>query len=234
MEKKMGKKWSLKEYGKSVMRELLKEPGKKDEGKLTRLEDLKMDDLKREKVRLDLEERKTLGEARELEAQKRNLFEEGIKVSGTREAKIIARKLKETDGLAANLDRLLDSLSQQTRIITGLIQAKDLARIQKESGIGALLGNFDMEDLVVFVDECFIDGEFNTAKMKEMQDVFNRPGLDRMKDDDQDITEIMKQFEQAREARDNPDAIDEKYRALNNQMEEKRKAKESPQFGEEL
>jgi hypothetical protein len=142
--------------------------------------------------------------------------------------------LKETDGLAANLDRLLDSLSQQTRIITGLIQAKDLARIQKESGIGALLGNFDMEDLVVFVDECFIDGDFNTAKMKEMQDVFNRPGLDRMKDDDQDITEIMKQFEQAREARDNPDAIDEKYRALNSQMEEKRKAKESPQFGEEL
>ena len=230
----MGKKWSLKEYGKNVMRELLKEPRKKDEGKLTRLEDLKMDDLKREKVRLDLEERKTLGEARELEAQKRNLFEEGIKVSGTREAKIIARKLKETDGLAANLDRLLDSLSQQTRIITGLIQAKDLARFQKESGIGALLGNFDMEDLVVFVDECFIDGEFNTAKMKEMQDVFNRPGLDRMKDDDQDITEIMKQFEQAREARDNPDAIDEKYRALNSQMEEKRKAKESPQFGEEL
>jgi hypothetical protein len=46
MEKKMGKKWSLKEYGKNVMRELLKEPGKKDEGKLTRLEDLKMDDLK--------------------------------------------------------------------------------------------------------------------------------------------------------------------------------------------
>ncbi len=42
----MGKKWSLKEYGKNVMRELLKEPGKKDEGKLTRLEDLKMDDLK--------------------------------------------------------------------------------------------------------------------------------------------------------------------------------------------
>ena len=228
----MSTKRSLKEYGKSVMRELLKEPDKKGGAKMTRLEDLKMDDLKREKVRLDLEERKTLNEARELEAQKRSLFEEGIKSSGTREAKIIARKLKETDGLAANLDRLLDSLSQQTRIVSGLIQAKDLARIQKESGVGALLGNFDMEDLVVFVDECFLDGEFNTTKMKEMLHVFNQPGFDPIKDEDQEITAIMKEFEKARDARDNPEAIDEKYRALNNRMEENRKAKENPQFGE--
>jgi len=232
MERKMSTKRSLKEYGKSVMRELLKEPDKKGGAKMTRLEDLKMDDLKREKVRLDLEERKTLNEARELEAQKRSLFEEGIKSSGTREAKIIARKLKETDGLAANLDRLLDSLSQQTRIVSGLIQAKDLARIQKESGVGALLGNFDMEDLVVFVDECFLDGEFNTTKMKEMLHVFNQPGFDPIKDEDQEITAIMKEFEKARDARDNPEAIDEKYRALNNRMEENRKAKENPQFGE--
>ncbi len=225
---------SLWDYGKSILRELVKEPEKIEGNKPARLEDIKVDDLKREKVRLDLEERKTLNEVRDLEAQKRKLFEEGVKASGSREAKIIARKLKEVDGQAANLDRLLDSLSQQTRLINGLIQAKDLARIQKESGIGSMLQNFDLQDLVVFIDNAFIDGEFNQSKMNEMLGVMDRQGLEHSKVEDADINDIMKQFEAAREARDNPEALDQSYKELTDQMEAKRSAKENPQAEEEF
>jgi len=203
----MSIKKSLWEYGKSVLRELIKEPDKAEGKKPARLEDLKLDDMKREKVRLDLEERKTLVEVRDLEAQKRKLFEEGVKAPGTREAKIIARKLKEVDGQAANLDRLLDSLSQQTRLINGLIQAKDLARIQKESGIGAMLQDFDLQELVMFIDNAYIDGEFNQAKINEMLGVLDGHGQDHNKVEDPDITEIMKQFESARDAPGNGLAV---------------------------
>ncbi|MHC1783626.1 MAG: hypothetical protein AB9891_12880 [Anaerolineaceae bacterium] len=230
----MDVKKTLWDYGKNVIRELIKEPEKAQGTKAARLEDLKMDDMKREKVRLDLEERKTLNEVRELEAQKRKLFDEGVKAAGSRESKIIARKLKEVDGQAANLDRLLDSLSQQARLINGLIQAKDLARIQKESGIGAMLQNFDLQDLVVFIDNAFIDGEFNQAKMNEMLGVMDRQGLEHGRVEDQDINDIMKQFEAAREAMDNPEALDHKYQELNDKMEAKRSTKENPQAGEEF
>ncbi|HPS41280.1 MAG TPA: hypothetical protein PK040_01665 [Anaerolineaceae bacterium] len=230
----MSIKKSLWEYGKSVLRELIKEPDKAEGKKPARLEDLKLDDMKREKVRLDLEERKTLVEVRDLEAQKRKLFEEGVKAPGTREAKIIARKLKEVDGQAANLDRLLDSLSQQTRLINGLIQAKDLARIQKESGIGAMLQDFDLQELVMFIDNAYIDGEFNQAKINEMLGVLDGHGQDHNKVEDPDITEIMKQFESARDARDNPAAIDQAFEDLNKSFEEKRSQKEAPQSNEEL
>ncbi len=226
-------KKTMWEYGKSVLRELLKEPEKAEGVKPARLDDLKLDDMKREKVRLELEERKTLNEVRELEAQKRKLFEEGVKSAGSREAKIIARKIKEVDGQAANMDRLLDSLSQQTRLINGLIQAKDLARIQKESGIGAMLQNLDMQELVMFIDNSFIDGEFNTTKMNEMLGVLDRQGLDHNKVEDSDITDIMKQFETAREARDDPEILDQKYQEFNEKMEAKRTAKENPEFEDE-
>lgn len=225
---------TLWDYGKSVLRELVKEPAKLEGTKPARLEDLKLDDMKREKVRLDLEERKTLAEVRDLETQKRKLFEEGIKSAGTREAKIIARKIKEVDGQAANLDRLLDSLSQQTRLINGLIQAKDLARIQKESGIGSMLADFDLQDLVIFIDNAYIDGEFNQAKINEMLGVLDRQGMEHSKVEDQDINDIMKQFEIAREARDNPEVVDQIYQDLNEKMEAKRTVKEDPQVNDGL
>lgn len=230
----MSIKKSLWDYGKNVLRELVKEPEKMGGAKPAHLEDLKLDDMKREKVRLDLEERKTLAEVRELENQKRKLFEEGVKSAGTREAKIIARKLKEVDGQAANLDRLLDSLSQQARLINGLIQAKDLARIQKESGIGAMLENFDLQELVIFIDNAYIDGEFNQAKINEMLGVMDHQGLERSKVEDQDITEIMKQFESARDARDNPEALDQAFEEFNQTFEAKRNVKENPQSNDEI
>ena len=225
-------KKTLWDYGKSVLRELLKEPENSEEIKPARLQDLKMDDMKREKVRLELEERKTLNEVRELENQKRHLFDEGVKATGMREAKIIARKLKEVDGQAANLDRLLDSLSQQARLINGLIQAKELARIQKESGIGAMLQDFDLQDLVMFIDNSFIDGEFNQSKIEEILKVIDRQGLEHSQVEDQDINEIMKSFEEAREARDNPEILDQKFQELNDEMEQKRQIKENPQTEE--
>ena len=226
-------KKSLWDYGKNVLRELLKEPAKAEGSKPARLEDIKMDDLKREKVRLDLEERKTLNEVRELEAQKRKLFEQGVKSAGTREAKIIARKLKEVDGHAGNLDILLDSLSQQARLINGLIQAKELGRIQKESGIGAMLQDFDLQDLVIFIDNAFIDGEFSQEKMQEMLGVLDRQGLERGRVDDQDINEIMRQFEAAREAQDDPEAMDVEFQKLNETMESRRTDKEDLELEDE-
>ena len=225
---------SLWDYGKSVLRELIKEPEKLEGSKPARLEDLKLDDMKREKVRLDLEERKTLTEVRDLEAQKRKLFEEGVRSAGSREAKIIARKIKEIDGQATNLDRLLDSLSQQTRLINGLIQAKDLARIQKESGIGSMLANFDLQDLVIFIDNAYVDGEFNQAKINEMLGVLDRQGMEHSKVEDQDINDIMKQFEIARDARDNPEAVDQIYQEMVENMEAKRASKEEPLANDEL
>lgn len=234
MEAKMSIKKGLWDYGKSVLRELLKEPEKAEGTKAARIEDLKMDDMKREKVRLELEERKTLNEVRELEAQKRRLFEEGVKAAGSREAKIIATKIKNVDGQAANMDRLLDSLSQQARLINGLIQAKELARIQKESGIGAMLQNMDLQDLVIFIDNAYIDGEFNQSKLTEMLSVMDRQGLEHSKVEDQDVTDIMKEWESIREVRDNPEALDRNYQEWNNKREAKRAAKENPQADDEI
>lgn len=225
----MSLKKSLWDYGKSILRELLREPEKAEGSKPASLDDLKLDDLKREKVRLELEERKTLSEVKDLEAQKRRLFDEGVKAAGSRESKVIARKIKEVDSQANNMDRLLDTLSQQMRLINGLVRVKEMARIQKESGIGAMLQDMDLQDLVIYIDNATIDGDFNTAKFDEMLKVVENPVSGRGTAEDQDVKDIMKAFEAAREAQDNPEVLDQKFNEMNQKIEEKRKAKENPE-----
>lgn len=229
----MDVKKTLWDYGKSVIRELVKEPEKAAGAKPARLEDIKVDDLKREKVRLELEERKTLNEVKELEAQKRKLVDDVVKNAGNREAKIIYRKITEIDSHAANLDRLLDSLSQQARLINGLIQVKDLARIQKESGIGAILQDFDLQELVMFIDNAYIDGEFNQEKMNEMLGIMDRQGTERGKVEDEGFANFMSHVEAMREVMDDPQALEQKYQEINENLETKRASKENPQSGEE-
>ena len=87
-----------------------------------RLEDIKLDDLKREKVRLEQEERKMLSDVRNLEAEKRKLFEEGVRNSSEREQRVMARRIKELDEQAKNMDQNLQGISKQMRILNGLMQ----------------------------------------------------------------------------------------------------------------
>jgi hypothetical protein len=227
-------KKSLKDYGMQVLNALLtgKTPEKNARASLN---DLTLDDLRREKVRLDQEERRYLGRVRELEKQKRIFFEEGVRSASEREQKVAARKIKELDVEASSMDRTLDAISKQNRIINGLLQVKERYRFTNESGVSSLLKDLDLQDLIVYIDKASVDGEFQSDKFEELIRALEEsdavvPGLK----EDRDVQDIVTQMQKAREALDNPAAMEQQFSEMTERMKKSSQDKTLEAGEEEL
>ncbi len=181
-------------------------------GEKKTLDDVKLDDLRREKTRLDLEERKMLARIREVESDKKKLFEEGVKNPSEREQKIMARKIKELDVEAKNMDRNLQFFSKQLRIINGFLQLKENQRIIKESGISSVIGDIDLQTLQIYVDQATVDGEFHMDKFSEILGTLEEAGsVTSVASEDDDVMQIVKAMQQAKESEDPARAVSDKY-----------------------
>jgi hypothetical protein len=176
------------------------------------INDITLDELRREKVRLDQEEKKMLNRIRDIESQKKQLFESGVKNPSEREQKIMARKIKELDVEAKNMDRNLEFFSKQLRILNGFVQLKENQRLLSEMGVSSVLGNIDLQDLQIYIDKATLDGEFHLDKFNEILGTLEASGdtLAPMREDD-DVTAIVKAMQQAREAADPSQAVTDKY-----------------------
>jgi hypothetical protein len=228
---------TLKNYGMQVLRELLGPEPKPEAEEISRkanLDDLPLDDLKREKIRLEQEERKMLARLREAENQKRQLFSEGVQKASDREQRVIARRIKELDVEAQNMDRMLQIISKQMRTINGLIQLKERSRLAAESGMGEMLQGIDLQDLIIYIDKASVDGEFQMDKFNELLRVLEEAeAISPQYREDQDVLDIVSAMQQAREAADSPEALEEKYAEFSRQMESKTREKELESFEED-
>ena len=228
-------KKSLKDYGLQILNELLSGKPATAAAKDAKasLQDLSLDDLRREKIRFDQEERKMLGRLREVEEQKRKLFEEGVRNVSEREQRVIARRIKEVDIEAGNMDRMLQAISKQMRIINGLIQVKERYRVLAESGISTMLKDIDLQDLIMYIDKASVDGEFHLDKFDELLNALEEsdsvsPGIK----EDKDVSEIMKAMQQARESADSPEALERQFTEMSKNIKNKEKG-DSLEDGEE-
>lgn len=179
------------------------------------LDDLPLDDLRREKIRLDQEEAKLIRDVEKVEAQKKDLFQKGVNESSQRQQMIVARKIKELDAQAKNMDRQLEFLSRQLRIVNGFMQLKENQRYLKESGLIGVLGKIDLEELQEYVDKASIDGGFQMDKfaailgtMEEGQQVLGQPQAD------EDVMEIVRLMQQAKEAQSSPESVEESFKQV--------------------
>jgi len=227
---------SIKDVGVSILRDILNtiSPEKKAEAapratgtNKASIEDLAIDDLRREKIRLDQEERKLLARLREVEAEKRKLFEDGVRNASEREQRVFARRIKEKDVEASNMDRMLQAISKQMRILNGLIQIKESSRMMNESGIADVLKGLDLQDLVSYIDKASVDGEFHVDKFDEIINAIEEAdSLSPEYKEDKDVMDIMKAMQQAREAADSPEAMEEQFKSMSEEMRHKEKGME--------
>lgn len=228
------KKPGLMDYGVQILRMLLGEKGAAQTaapnakaGKAT-IEDIKLDDLTKEQVRLDQEKRKLLMELRQIEADKRKFFEEGVKNPSDRERAAIAREIKSLDLKAQNKDRILRSIEKQKQIIEGLVLIKERARLMNESGLASVIGNLDLGDLIQYVDRASVDGEFQMRKFDEiLRTLGQADSLTPEIGEDPDVMDILKQMEEASMAADDPSVLEERYRKINQEILQRRREDET-------
>lgn len=191
------------------------------------IENLSLDDLRKEKIRLDQEERKLLARLRDVEAEKKKLFEDGVRNASEREQRVLARRIKEKDVEAENMDRMLQGISKQMRILNGLLQVKERSRVMAESGIADMLKGVDLQDLISYIDKSSVDGEFHVDKFDELIHALEEAdSLSPQFKEDRDVMDIMKAMQQAREAADSPEALEEQFNAMSQEMRQKQKSSE--------
>lgn len=185
-----------------------------------RLEDVTMDDLQREKVRLDQEQRKMLAQLREMEANKKKMFAEAVRNTSQREQMVIARSIKEVELRIEGMDRMMQSISKQLRTVNGLILIKERVRMQSESGLTSLIGTIDLNDLVTYVDKASVDGEFQMNKFDQVLNAMEQAeNISPQYSEDQDVLEILHQIQMAQESGDDPTSLEQHFDELNRRKE---------------
>lgn len=224
---------SLKDYALQVLRDLLNpkadsQPAVTPPKKIS-LHELPMDDMKKEKIRLEQEERKMLARLREVESQKKALFAEGVQKASDREMRVFARRIKDLDVEANNMDRMLQIISKQMRSINGLIMLKERASMASESGLLQLIQGIDLQELLVYIDRASVDGEFQIDKFDELiRALEEADAISPQVSEDKDVLEIVRAMQSAREAGDSPEALEEKYDEFTRLQESKKSTQEEP------
>ncbi len=230
-------KSTIKDLGMQVLSNLFKPasgaPAPSVESVKTKsLKDLHLDDLKREKIRIEQEERKMLERIKGIEDKKRAMFEQGTRDISDRERRVIARKIKDLDVESNNLDRMLQAFSKQMRIITGLTQVKERERVMAGSGMSDMLSDLDLQELIIYIDKASVDGEFQISKLDDLLGALEEAdSLAPEMREEQDVLDIVAMMQKAHEAADSPGAIENQFNELTNKLEAKRtENKESERF----
>jgi len=126
-----------------------------------------LDDLRREKIRLDREEARFVGRSEQIEKQKEQLFQQLVNEPSQIRQTILARKIKERDEEGKGHLRLSRYLGHQLRIVNGLIAIKEEARMMTKEAVG-LLSKIPFDELVSYVENITTDSEFERGRIKEL------------------------------------------------------------------
>jgi hypothetical protein len=159
-------------YAVDVLGELIKEnpdSGIVDETKPENmLDQISLEDLKRKKIGLEQDERMMLLDLREIEKDKRKLFDEGTKNYSNTEREIIANKIKRIEGKATNIKVRLDTNSQKQEVIEGLIDLKREATLLTESTGDTFLGNYELGEFLAAIHKLKVEGEYNRENVRDL------------------------------------------------------------------
>ncbi len=162
------------------------------------LDDLPLDELRKEKIRLDQEEKKMMLRLDQLEEEKKKVFMQGRNEPSERKKMVLARKFKELDAQAKSMERNMQYFSKQLRIINGFMNLKENQRILKESGISSVIARMDLQELQIYVDQASIDGTFQIEKLQEVLGTLEEGGsLAGDIPEDKDVMEVFRLMESA-------------------------------------
>jgi len=171
-------------------------------GKPKTLESVSIDELRRERIRIEQEEARQIKKLDELEKNKQVLFEKGTDEPSQRQQVIVARKIKELDQQGRNFDQTLKLLSRQLRIIAGFLHVKENKELLKKTAISSLLATMDLADLQRFVEAATVEGQFQMDKFEHILGTLEDYDLDTAAaSEDADTLAIVEAMNRARNAK---------------------------------
>ena len=162
------------------------------------LDDISEDELRRERVRLEQQEKKFVKEIDELEDQKKKLFNEGQQSAGSvHKQRSIAQRIVGVDRQVKLTDRKLRAISKQLQAVNNFLHLKQSRRELEGSGLFSMINSMDLEELDTWIEGASIDGELNMNRLEDMlRRVNSSMDLAEPIADDSEIAAIMEMFQQ--------------------------------------
>ena len=133
------------------------------------LDDISLEELRREEVRLQQQEKRFVKEIDDLEEQKKVLFADGKAAAGSKpKQRSVAQRLVGVDREVKMTDRKLRTISKQLHAINNFLYLKQSRRELEGSGLFGLINQMDLEELDTWIERASIDGELNVKKLEDM------------------------------------------------------------------
>jgi len=173
-----------------------------------RLEKISVDELRKERLRMEQIEQRVGREIDDLEKRKGQLFLKGKDEQSQRQQIAIARKIKELDATAKAKDRQLAMVSRQIRILSGLSAIKENQSLVQELGVSSIVSKMDMDELQSYVDKATVEGQFQMERFAQiLKTMETGEDLGLGEGEDADTLAIVAAMQEAKGAEiENPDA----------------------------
>jgi len=185
------------------------------------IEKVKVEDLEKEKLKVDNHILLISKEIEKLEKEKKELFRQGIGKSDI-EKLLLAEKIKELDAEVRMKIREYRRLMKQRRALSNLIRLKKWEKQLKEKGIWEKIKSIEPDKLMQMLTEV----EFKEAQFEKNLDKINEIlGAEYAKIEvDEATREIMQMWEKVEKAELSPEEVEEK---LTVKVAEKEEEKET-------
>ena len=160
------------------------------------IEDLPLDELIMAKAKLQQAQDKVMRQVSDLEKQKEKLFQAGVSAPSQRQRLLVAQQIKDLELQAKNYDQNLAAYSKQARVLSGVIFLKQNRKSWEDTPLGQLMGNMDLGELEVYVDQASAENSFQMDKFQQLLGIMEMPGKD--EEMDEGVADILAQMEAAR------------------------------------
>jgi hypothetical protein len=169
-------------------------------GRRASLDRISMDDLEKERVRLEQIEKRLSADLDEVEQSKQQLFEQGRQEKSQRRQVALARKIRDLDSAARAKDRQLSMVSKQSRVLTGLLMLKENQQVMQGLGVLGTVGKMDLGRLEAMVERATVEGQFQMERFTQVLGALESPELSEIGEEDEEVLDIVAAMQESREA----------------------------------
>jgi len=164
------------------------------------LEKISIDELRKERLRLEQIEQRVGRDVDDLEKRKQQLFVKGKDEASQRQQVAIARKIKELDATGKGKDKQLAMISRQMRVLSGLITIKENQSLVQELGVSSIVSRMDIGELQKYVERATVAGQFQMERFAEILKAMETPEGMELAEEDEDVLSIVAAMQESREA----------------------------------
>ena len=171
------------------------------------IETVKIEELEKERMRIDNQIQVLSREIQRLERQKKELFRQGIGKSEV-EKMLLAEKIKDLDSEIKMKIKEYNSLMKQRRALSNLIRLKKWEARLKEKGIWDKIKSVEPEKLISMLTNVEFQEETFEKNIDKINEILGAQYAE--VEVDETTKEIMEMWEKVEKAELSPEAVEEK------------------------